>query len=85
VTDASSAARGDQPERHGAALAQAAAARARTEQVAGHIADTEQYAAGVLDDLAEQHPERAERLRAMAAHARDFSAHERAVSEGREV
>ena len=85
VSDAGSAARDDQAERHDAALARAAAARARMEQVAGRIADTEQYAAGVLDDVADQHPERAERLRAMAAHARDFAAHERAVSEGREV
>jgi hypothetical protein len=54
------------------------------EQVAGDIADTEHYAAGVLDDAADQHPERAEHLRAMAAHATDFGAHERAVSEGRE-
>jgi hypothetical protein len=55
------------------------------EQVAGRIADTEQYAASVLDEVADQHPERAEHLRAMAAHARDFAAHEREVSEGREL
>lgn len=76
---------GDLTERHDAALAQAAQARAQLEQLAGRIAETEEYAAAVLDGVADEQPERAERLRAMAARAREFAAHEREVAEGRET
>ena len=76
---------GDLTDRRDAALAKAAEARARLEQVAGRIAETEEYAATVLDGVADDQPERAERLRAMAAHAREFAAHEREVAEGRET
>ena len=74
----------DLSDRHDAALRKAAEIRARLEQVAGRIADTEEYAAGVLEDVAAEQPERAEHLRAMAARAREFAEQEREVSEGRE-
>jgi hypothetical protein len=85
VSDVDSGAGSERSDRYDAARAQAAEIQARMQQVAGRIADTELYAAGVLDEAADQHPERAEHLRQMAAHARDFAAHERAVSEGREL
>jgi hypothetical protein len=74
----------DLSDRHDAALEQAAEARARMQEVAGRIADTEEYAAGVLEDVAADSPERADHLRAMAARAREFAEQERDVSEGRQ-
>ena len=81
VTDARD---GELSDRHGAALAKAAEVRAQLERVAGRIADTEDYAAGVLEDVAAEQPERAEHLRALAAQAREFAARERRVSAGEE-
>ena len=74
----------DLPGRHEAALRQAAQARADMEAVAGRIAETEEYAAGVLEDVAAERPERADHLRAMAARAREFAEQERRVSTGEE-
>jgi len=42
------------------------------------IAETEDWVADTLDDLARVRPHDAERLRARAAHARQFAARERA-------
>ena len=74
----------DLSDRHQEALRLAAEVRAQMQEVAGRIADTEQYAAGVLEDVAAEQPERAEHLRAMAARAREFAQHERDVSSGEE-
>ena len=74
----------DLSDRHDAALRQAAQARADMEAVAGRIAETEEYAAGVLEDVAAERPERADHLRAMAARAREFAEQERRVSTGEE-
>ena len=74
--------RDDLAGRHDAALEQSALARARMQEVAAKIADTEEYAAGVLEDVAAEQPERADHLRAMAARAREFAEQERDVSSG---
>jgi hypothetical protein len=82
VTDAGRDAASELSDRHDAALQKADEARARMQEVAGKIADTEEYAAGVLEDVAADAPERADHLRAMAARAREFAEQERDVSEG---
>lgn len=58
------------------ATAHAERLREQATCIARTIAQTERRAATVLDDAAAAHPERAQRLQAMAAHARAFAAHE---------
>jgi hypothetical protein len=55
----------------------AARLRRRVQEVAGQVADTEEYAASVLDRVADGRTEDAERLRDMAREAREFAARER--------
>ena len=64
-----------------AARARAQDLRADLARVAGRIAETEEHAADVLDEVAATHPDRRDRLQAMAANARAFAAQEREAAE----